>query len=78
MGYVIGRDYDMPPLMLTPDELDATMLGAAWVAQRVDPALARGTCDLAAKHCNQSRSSRAQSIVSMYRRYVQPFVRAIR
>lgn len=48
-GYVIGDDFDMPPLMLTVDELEAAVLGAAWVAQRGDDALARGARDLVAK-----------------------------
>lgn len=48
-GYVIGNDYDMPPLMLTVDELEAAVLGAAWVAQRGDAALVRGARDLVAK-----------------------------
>jgi predicted DNA-binding transcriptional regulator YafY len=39
----------MPPLMLTPDELEAALLGAAWVAKRGDPSLARGARDLIAK-----------------------------
>ncbi|WP_395064556.1 helix-turn-helix transcriptional regulator [Paraburkholderia silvatlantica] len=49
MGYVLDRHYDMPPLMLTPDELEAAVLGAQWVAQRSDPALARAAQDLIAK-----------------------------
>ncbi|WP_324071787.1 YafY family protein [Sphingopyxis sp.] len=48
-GYVIDRAFDMPPLMLTVDELEAAALGAAWVAQRGDDALARGARDLVAK-----------------------------
>jgi predicted DNA-binding transcriptional regulator YafY len=48
-GYLIDSDYDMPPLMLTADELEAAVLGAAWVAQRGDAALARGARDLIAK-----------------------------
>jgi predicted DNA-binding transcriptional regulator YafY len=48
-GYVIDADYDMPPLMLTQDELEAAVLGAAWVAQRGDAALARGARDLIGK-----------------------------
>jgi predicted DNA-binding transcriptional regulator YafY len=39
-GYVLGAGYDMPPLMLTPDEIEAAVLGAQWVAGRGDPALA--------------------------------------
>jgi predicted DNA-binding transcriptional regulator YafY len=49
VGYVLDHGYDMPPLMLTPDELEAAVLGAAWVARRGDPALARGARDLIAK-----------------------------
>jgi len=49
IGYVLDRRYDMPPLMLTPDELEAAVLGAQWVAQRSDPALARAARDLIAK-----------------------------
>jgi predicted DNA-binding transcriptional regulator YafY len=48
-GYLLGSDFDMPPLMLTADELEAAVLGAAWVAQRGDTALARGAQDLIAK-----------------------------
>ncbi len=48
-GYVIDADFDMPPLMLTQDELEAAVLGAAWVAQRGDAALARGARDLIGK-----------------------------
>ncbi|MGR3839595.1 MAG: helix-turn-helix transcriptional regulator, partial [Cognatishimia sp.] len=46
MGYVLDRDYDMPPLMLTADELEAAALGAAWVAAEADPTLARAARDL--------------------------------
>lgn len=49
IGYVLDDGYDMPPLMLTSDELEAAVLGAAWVAKRGDPALARGARDLIAK-----------------------------
>ena len=49
LGYVLDRHYDMPPLMLTPDELEAAVLGAQWVAERGDPALARASRDLIAK-----------------------------
>lgn len=48
-GYVLEEGYDMPPLMLTPDELEAAVLGAAWVAKRGDASLARGARDLIAK-----------------------------
>lgn len=48
-GYVLDAGYDLPPLMLTEDELEAAMLGASWVAQRGDPALARAARSLADK-----------------------------
>jgi predicted DNA-binding transcriptional regulator YafY len=48
-GYVLEDGYDMPPLMLTADELEAAILGAAWVAKRGDASLARGARDLVAK-----------------------------
>ena len=49
VGYVIDREFDMPPLMLTPDELEAAVLGAQWVAERGDRALAAAARDLLAK-----------------------------
>lgn len=49
VGYVLERGYDMPPLMLTPDEIEAAVLGAQWVAARGDPAMVRGARDLIAK-----------------------------
>jgi predicted DNA-binding transcriptional regulator YafY len=48
-GYVIDPGYALPPLMLTADELEAAMLGMAWVSQRGDPALARGARSLIEK-----------------------------
>jgi len=49
IGYVLDGGYDLPPLMLTPDEIEAAVLGAQWVASRGDPALARAAKDLIAK-----------------------------
>ena len=49
VGYVLDGGYDLPPLMLTPDEIEAAVLGARWVAGRGDPALARAANDLVAK-----------------------------
>ncbi len=49
MGYVLDDGYDMPPLMLTADELEAAALGAAWVASEADPSLARAARDLISK-----------------------------
>ena len=48
-GYVLDDDFNMPPLMLTPDEIEAAVLGAQWVAGRGDPVLARAANDLIAK-----------------------------
>ena len=49
VGYVLDAGFDMPPLMLTADEVEAAVLGAQWVASRGDPALARAARDLVAK-----------------------------
>jgi predicted DNA-binding transcriptional regulator YafY len=49
IGYVLEGGFDMPPLMLTPDEIEAAMLGAQWVMARADPVLARAAGDLVAK-----------------------------
>ena len=49
VGYVLERGFDMPPLMLTADELDAAVLGANWVASRGEPELARAAENLLAK-----------------------------
>lgn len=49
VGYMLESGFDMPPLMLTPDEIEAAVLGARWVAGRGDPALARAANDLVAK-----------------------------
>ncbi len=48
-GYVLDDGYDMPPLMLTADELEAAVLGSAWVATRADPSLALAARDLMTK-----------------------------
>ena len=49
LGYVLDGGFDMPPLMLTPDEIEAAALGAQWVAGRADPAKAMAARDLIAK-----------------------------
>ena len=49
IGYILEDGFDMPPLMLTADEVEAAVLGAQLVAQRGDPALARAAQDLVAK-----------------------------
>ena len=49
VGYVLEAGFDMPPMMLTPDEIEAAVLGAQWVAAHGDPALSRAAHDLVAK-----------------------------
>src|SRR6201994_3027049 len=49
IGYVLEGGFDMPPLMLTADEIEAAMLGAQWVMSRADPVLTRAASDLIAK-----------------------------
>jgi predicted DNA-binding transcriptional regulator YafY len=49
IGYVLDRGLDMPPLMLTTDEIEAAVLGAQWVINRGDPQLSKAARDLLAK-----------------------------
>jgi|SRR5437762_4949414 len=48
-GYVLEGGFDLPPLMLTIEEVEAAVLGAQWVAGHADQALARAARDLIAK-----------------------------
>ena len=49
MGYVLEEGFDLPPLMLTPDEIEAAVLGAQWVMRHADAGLSRAAQDLVAK-----------------------------
>ena len=49
LGYLLEPGYDMPPLMLTPDEIEAVVLGAQLVARLSDPFLANAARDVVAK-----------------------------
>src|SRR5262249_25616474 len=49
LGYVLESGFDLPPLMLTSDEIEAAVPGAEWVAGHGDAALARAARDLIAK-----------------------------
>ncbi|HEY3811617.1 MAG TPA: YafY family protein [Caulobacteraceae bacterium] len=49
VGYVLEDGFDLPPLMLTVDEVEAAVLGAQWVSRRGDPTLARAAENLLAK-----------------------------
>ena len=49
IGYVLESGFDMPPLMLTADEIEAAVLGAQWVSRRGDEQLAIAAQSLVAK-----------------------------
>ncbi len=49
LGYVLEPGYDMPALMLTPDEIEAIVLGAQLVAKLPDLVLANAARDVVAK-----------------------------
>jgi predicted DNA-binding transcriptional regulator YafY len=49
IGYVLEDGFDLPPLMLRADEVDAVALGLQWVAGNTDPALGRAARDALAK-----------------------------
>lgn len=49
VGYVLESGFDMPPLMLTQDEIDAAALGASWVSTRAEPELTAAAKRLLAK-----------------------------
>ncbi|RFB79278.1 helix-turn-helix transcriptional regulator [Methylovirgula sp. 4M-Z18] len=48
-GYLLDPTFDMPPLMLTPDEIEAIVLGAQWVAGHSDTLIANAARDAIAK-----------------------------
>ncbi|MGL5733547.1 MAG: helix-turn-helix transcriptional regulator [Beijerinckiaceae bacterium] len=41
VGYVLRPGFMLPPLMFTDEEMEALMLGAAWVRERADGGLAK-------------------------------------
>ena len=49
IGYVLESGFDLPPLMLNPEEVEAAVLGAQWVAGHGDAALAAAARNLIAK-----------------------------
>jgi predicted DNA-binding transcriptional regulator YafY len=49
LGYVLEAGFDLPPLMLTPDEIEAAVLGAQWVSRQADAELALAANSLLAK-----------------------------
>lgn len=48
-GYLIDPGFDMPPLMLTPDEIEAVVLGARWVSSHADALIANAALDVISK-----------------------------
>src|SRR4029078_3830018 len=49
MGYILEKGFDLPPLMLTPDEIEAAVLGAQWVVGHAHRGRARSAEYLMAK-----------------------------
>ena len=49
VGYVLEKGFDLPPLMLTSDEVEAVTLGAQWVIAHADADLARSALATLAK-----------------------------
>lgn len=48
-GYVLDPSYDMPPLMLTPEEIEAVVLGVQMVSRLNDEAMRNAARDVIAK-----------------------------
>lgn len=49
VGYVLGKGYDLPPLMFDEQELEVVVLGARMVSDIGDAALAKASDDVIAK-----------------------------
>ncbi|GKX57966.1 helix-turn-helix transcriptional regulator [Leminorella grimontii] len=49
VGYVLKEGFLLPPLMFTPQEIEALTLGARWVKERVDDELATAATQALAK-----------------------------
>lgn len=62
LGYVLEPGFDMPPLMLTPEEIGAVVLGAQLVARLPDRLLAAAAADVVAK------------IASVVPEHLRPFI----
>ncbi|MCF1450332.1 YafY family transcriptional regulator [Agrobacterium vitis] len=48
-GYILDPRYDMPPLMLMPEEIEAVLLGVQMVEKLGDPAVTNAARDVIAK-----------------------------
>ena len=49
VGYIMRGGFDLPPLMFTPEEIEALVLGARVVMSWTDPAMARAARDVLGK-----------------------------
>ncbi|MHB8417397.1 MAG: helix-turn-helix transcriptional regulator [Myxococcales bacterium] len=49
VGYALGKEFDLPPLMFDEDEIEALVLGSRIVASRADPVLASAAQSVLAK-----------------------------
>lgn len=49
VGYVLKPGFLLPPLMFSPEEIEAIVLGSRWVAQRGDDALSKAASNALAK-----------------------------
>lgn len=49
VGYILEAGFDLPPLMLDTDEIDAVAIGLQWVARRSDAHLGRAAQSALAK-----------------------------
>jgi predicted DNA-binding transcriptional regulator YafY len=49
LGYVMQPGFMLPPLMFTPDEIEALVLGSRWVAERADRRLGGAAAQAMAK-----------------------------
>lgn len=49
IGYVLDAGFDLPPLMLSPDEIEAVLVGMRWLSERADPVLSRAAEDVVSK-----------------------------
>lgn len=49
IGYVLDAGFDLPPLMLTSDEVETVALGAQWVVVHGDDELARAALNVLSK-----------------------------
>lgn len=49
LGYILRPGFTLPPLMFQPEEIEALVLGARWVADRTDESLAQAARNALAK-----------------------------